>query len=158
MLPFPALSPWADHAELKSLQGLALKGKTICSGALESDARPAGCWGFSALIRINLITFGEMLMNPEWLQVVPARLPCSPPGLCPFRLRPGTGAPGPLVSETQGSAFTPHFSQGSGNSRLPSRLTRLLGFFPTPSSCVKFFFLQINLLWLKRWQAENPGD
>lgn len=46
VLHFPVLSPWANHAELKSSQGLAWKGKTICSGALESDIQHAGLAGF----------------------------------------------------------------------------------------------------------------
>lgn len=44
--PLPTLSPRVNHAEPKGSQGSAGKGKTICSGALESDTRHAGLVGF----------------------------------------------------------------------------------------------------------------
>ena len=44
--PLPTLSPRVNHAEPKGSQGSAGKGKTICSGALESDTRHAGLLGF----------------------------------------------------------------------------------------------------------------
>lgn len=84
VFPFPALSPWANHAELNSSQESAWKGKTICSGALESDTQHAGLVGFFSFNQHQWIIFWEMLMNLEYLQVAPARHPCSPPGPCPF--------------------------------------------------------------------------
>lgn len=91
VFPFPALSPWTNHAELNSSQETAWKGKTICSGTLESDTQHAGLVGFFSFnqhhvdhilryaneFRISTGSSSQTLLLSAWSLPIP---PCPPEG------------------------------------------------------------------------------
>lgn len=103
--PFPALSPWVNHAEPKGSQGSAGKGKTICSGALESDAQHAGLVGFFSFnqhqVDLILRDADKSRISTGSSHQTPLALPWSRPFPCPpeGRLAPGwwTTAPDPVI-------------------------------------------------------------